>query len=274
MALVALLQLAHPAMSAGTALPGFSSERLDRIDALVGREIEAGRLAGLVVTVARDGKVMQRDYGYMSFETREKMRPDAIFRLYSMTKPVASVALLTLYEKGLFELTDPLDKYIPQFANLKVMVGKDGNGEPILQSPKRKPTIQDAFRHTLGLSGGLGNTDVDALYRKAGLGLFELESLSQQMDRLAQVPLRYSPGDQWVYGLGHDVQAYLVEVFSGMKYEEYGARQSSSHRYASTVFGFGAMKAAFRWYTTAGRRQAGGQTRRRYARFTDMHSAR
>src|SRR5688572_23799923 len=203
---------------------GISMERLQRLDALLEREIAAGRVSGMVVAVARRGEVIQRNYGYMDLASREPMRADALFRLYSMTKPVASVALLTLYEQGLFQLTDPLDKYIPQFADLKVYAGKDANGQPLLEAPKRKPTIQDAFRHTLGLSGGLGNTEVDALYREAGLGMFELDSLRQEIDRLATVPLRYSPGDQWVYGLGHDVQAYLVEYFSGMPYADYVRR--------------------------------------------------
>jgi CubicO group peptidase (beta-lactamase class C family) len=203
---------------------GISLERLERLDALLEREIAAGRLSGMVVAVARHGQAIQRNYGYMDLESREPMRADAMFRLYSMTKPIASVALLTLYEQGLFQLTDPLDRYIPQFANLKVYAGKDANGRPILEAPKRKPTVQDAFRHTLGLSGGLGNTDVDALYREAGLGMFELDSLRQEIDRLATVPLRYSPGDQWVYGLGHDVQAYLVEHFSGSLRALHGAR--------------------------------------------------
>ena len=251
---------------------GISLERLERLDALLEREIAAGRLSGMVVAVARHGEVIQRNYGYMDLELREPMRTDAMFRLYSMTKPIASVALLTLYERGLFQLTDPLDRYIPQFADLKVYAGKDANGRPILEAPKRKPTIQDAFRHTLGLSGGLGNTDVDALYREAGLGMFELDSLRQEIDRLATVPLRYSPGDQWVYGLGHDVQAYLVEHFSGMPYADYvrtvileplGMRQTA----------FGVPPAMKRDFATVYNRGVDGKlmpdTADRYARFTE-----
>jgi CubicO group peptidase (beta-lactamase class C family) len=195
-----------------------------------------------------------------------------MFRLYSMTKPIASVALLTLYEQGLFQLTDPLDRYIPQFADLKVYAGKDANGRPILEAPKRKPTIQDAFRHTLGLSGGLGNTDVDALYREAGLGMFELESLRQEIDRLATVPLRYSPGDQWVYGLGHDVQAYLVEHFSGMPYADY-VRTAILEPLGMRQTTFGVPPAMKRNFAAVYDRNADGQlvrdTADRYARFTD-----
>jgi CubicO group peptidase (beta-lactamase class C family) len=254
------------------AAAGISLERLERLDALLERELAAGRSSGMVVAVARHGEVIQRNYGYMDLELREPMRADAMFRLYSMTKPVASVALLTLYEQGHFQLTDPLERYIPQFANLQVYAGKDASGKPILEAPKRKPTIQDAFRHTLGLSSGLGNTEVDALYREAGLGMFELDSLRQEMDRLATVPLRYSPGDQWVYGLGHDVQAYLVEHFSGIPYAEY-VRSTILEPLGMHDTAFGVPPAMKRNFATVYNRDAGGKlvpdTADRYARFTD-----
>ena len=250
---------------------GISLERLQRLDALLEREVAGGRLSGMVVAVTRNGEVIQRNYGYMDLESRQPMRPDAMFRLYSMTKPIASVALLTLYEQGLFQLTDPLDKFIPQFANLMVYAGKDANGQPILAAPKRKPTIQDAFRHTLGLSGGLGNSDVDALYREAGLGMFELDSLRQEIDRLGAVPLRYSPGDQWVYGLGHDVQAYLVEHFAGMPYAEY-VRTAVLEPLGMRHTAFGVPPAMKRDFATVYDRDAGGKlvpdTADRYSRFT------
>jgi len=256
----------------GADVAGISLGRLQRLDALLEREIAAGRLSGMVVAVARHGEVIQRSYGYMDLQSREPMRADAMFRLYSMTKPIASVALLTLYEQGLFQLTDPLDRYIPQFADLKVYAGKAADGKPILEPPKRKPTIQDAFRHTLGLSGGLGNTDVDALYRAAGLGMFELESLRDEIDRLATVPLRYSPGDQWVYGLGHDVQAYLVEHFSGMPYADY-VRKSILEPLGMRNTAFGVPPAMKRNFATVYDRDASGKlvpdTADRYARFTD-----
>jgi CubicO group peptidase (beta-lactamase class C family) len=122
--------------------------------------------------------------------------------------------LLTLYEQGKFRLTDPLDRYLPQFAKMQVYKGTDPSGKPILAA-------QDAFRHTLGLASGLGQSPVDALYREAGLSMGRLDSLAEEMDKLATVPLLYDPGERWVYGLGHDVQARLIEVFSGMPYAEY-----------------------------------------------------
>ena len=251
---------------------GLSPQRLERLDELLEREIAAGRLSGMVVALARHGEVIQRNYGYMDLESRQPMRADAMFRLYSMTKPITSVALLTLYERGLFQLTDPLDKYIPQFADLKVYAGKDSNGRPVLEAPKRKPTIQDAFRHTLGLSSGLGNSDVDVLYREAGLGMFELDSLRQEIDRLATVPLRYSPGEQWVYGLGHDVQAYLVEYFAGMPYADY-VRTAVLEPLGMRHTAFGVPPAMKRDFATVYDRNAEGKlvpdTADRYARFTE-----
>ena len=188
-----------------------SSARLSRLDAAVQADIAAGRLPGIVVAVARRGKVVyQKAFGVANLATREPMRTDALVRLYSMTKPIASVGLLTLYEQGKFRLTDPLDRYLPQFANVKVYKGADASGNPILAAPSRKPTIKDAFRHTLGLASGLGQSPVDALYRQAGLSMGQLDSLAQEMDKLATVPLLYDPGERWVYGLGHDVQARLI----------------------------------------------------------------
>ena len=251
---------------------GLSPQRLERLDELLEREIAAGRLSGMVVALARHGEVIQRNYGYMDLESRQPMRADAMFRLYSMTKPITSVALLTLYERGLFQLTDPLDKYIPQFADLKVYAGKDSNGRPVLEAPKRKPTIQDAFRHTLGLSSGLGNSEVDVLYREAGLGMFELDSLRQEIDRLATVPLRYSPGEQWVYGLGHDVQAYLVEYFAGMPYADY-VRTAVLEPLGMRHTAFGVPPAMKRDFATVYDRNAEGKlvpdSADRYARFTE-----
>jgi len=172
--------------------------------------------------VARHGQVVHnRAYGFADRETAERMTTEHLFRLYSMTKPITSVALLTLYEQGKFQLTDPLDQYIPEFSNLKVFADTDERGNMTLADTVRRPTIQDAFRHTLGLSAGMGGHPVDPLYRDQGLAMAQLESLTEEIRKLGQVPLRYQPGEEWVYGLGHDVQAYLVEVFSGMEFGEY-----------------------------------------------------
>jgi CubicO group peptidase (beta-lactamase class C family) len=256
---------------------GLSAARLARLDAALQAEITAGRLPGMVVAIARRGKVVyQKALGSANLQTREPLRTDAMFRLYSMTKPIASVALLSLYEQGTFRLTDPLDRYLPQFANVKVYKGADANGKPILAAPSRKPTIQDAFRHTLGLASGLGQSPVDAMYREAGISMGQLNSLAEEIDKLGTMPLLYDPGDRWVYGLGHDVQARLIEVFSGMPYAEYLQK---------TIFGpLGMRDTAFgvpeklkaRFPLVYGPRPDGtleASTPDTYARFTDHHFA-
>ena len=254
---------------------GMSSARLARIDAMIQAEVSAGKLPGMVVAVARRGKVVyHKALGVANRETREPLRADAMFRLYSMTKPVASVALLTLYEHGKFRLSDPLDRYLPQFANLKVYKGVDAAGKPILAAPSRKPTIHDAFRHTLGLASGLGQSPVDALYREAGISMAALDSLAQEMDKLGTVPLLYDPGDRWVYGLGHDVQARLIEVFSGVPYAEYLQRTIFGPLgMRDTTFGVPAkVKARFPLvYSPRPDGTMTADTADTYARFTDHH---
>ena len=274
-ALVCITVTAADLPSAAPDTVGMSSARLARIDTMIQAEVTAGRLPGMVVAVARRGKVVyQKAIGVANRETREPLRADAMFRLYSMTKPVASVALLTLYEQGKFRLTDSLDRYLPQFANVKVYKGVDAAGKPILAAPSRKPTIHDAFRHTLGLASGLGQSPVDALYREAGISMAALDSLAQEMDKLGTMPLLYDPGDRWVYGLGHDVQARLIEVFSGVPYAEYLQRTIFGPLgMRDTMFGVPAkLKARFPLvYSPRPDGTMTPDTADSYARFTDHH---
>jgi len=279
-AIAALVCVTGRAADLPTATPetvGMSSARLSRLDAALQADIAAGRLPGIVVAVSRRGSVVyQKAFGFANVETHQPMRADAVFRLYSMTKPVASVGLLTLYEQGKFRLTDPLERYLPQFANVKVYKGVDAGGKPILAEPSRKPTIQDAFRHTLGLASGLGRSPVDALYREAGLGMAQLDSLAQEMDRLGTVPLLYDPGERWVYGLGHDVQARLIEVLSGTGYAQY-LQQTIFDPLGmqATAFGVPAkLKPRFPLVYSAGRDGTlAPDTADAYARYTDHHFA-
>ena len=258
-------------------IAGFSESRLAAMDSVLDRMIEQGAIAGLVVAVARHGEIVHNEaYGFADRENRRRMSTDTLFRLYSMTKPITSVALLTLYEQGKFRLTDPLEKYIPQFRNLEVFAGYDASGNMILEAPKRKPTIQDAFRHTGGLSGGLGSHAVDAIYQEHGLLMFQLDSLSQEIEELGKVPLRYQPGEQWVYGLNHDVQAYLVEVLSGMEFGDYLEKvifePLGMH---DTMFGVPRNRAQdfARVYQPNGEGGLTPEAEDGYARFTDHHFA-
>lgn len=218
----ASLCLAQELPRADPAEAGVSDERLHRLDAFIEGAIAQGRIPGAVVLIARGGHVIHHvAYGLADRDAGRPMRRDDIFRIYSMTKPVVSVALLTLYEEGKFQLDDPLELYVPAFRDLKVFAGTDAQGNMILEEPKRKPTIHDAFRHTLGISAGGGQTPVDRLYVEKGITINRLDSLSQQMRLLGEVPLLYQPGERWLYGFGHDVQAYLVEHFSGMPLDRF-----------------------------------------------------
>jgi len=203
---------------------GMSSERLDRLDALTHGWVDEGRIAGVVTLVARRGRVIHLDaYGMADIENRKPMAEDTFFRLFSMTKPVTSVALLTLYEEGRFQLDDPLSDYLPAFADVQVAAGVDDDGNAILEAPRRAPTMTDVFRHTAGFSYGSGPAPVQALYQSANL--YGSDSLETLVDKLADIPLVYQPGTQWVYSFSHDVQARLVEVLSGMPFETYVRRR-------------------------------------------------
>ena len=202
---------------------GLSAERLARLDAAMQAEVDAGRKAGIVTLIARRGRVAHwKAYGMGERESNTPMRPDSLFRLYSMTKPITSVALLMLYEEGQFQLSDPLEKYIPAFEDVQVLAGMDGE-RMRLETPRRKPTIHDVFRHTAGFSYGFNpQTPIDRLYAENGVDFTTTASLKQLVaENLPKVPLLYHPGEQWVYSVAHDVQAYLVEYFSGMPFDEF-----------------------------------------------------
>lgn len=200
--------------SAGLDAPGVSAERLSRINRLMNRYVESGKLAGVVTCVARRRQVVLLDcVGYQNLETKTPMARDSIFRIYSMTKPITSVALMMLYEESLFNLTDSVGQYIPAFKNVKVW-GADG----ALETPIRPITIQDMLRHTAGLSYGgyaKSRSPVDKLYDEADI--FNSKITNAEMTaRIASLPLMFHPGTKWHYSVATDVIGYLVEVLSGM----------------------------------------------------------
>jgi CubicO group peptidase (beta-lactamase class C family) len=147
------------------------------------------------------------------------MATDTIFRLYSMTKPVASVAPMMLYEEGRFQLHDPISKYIPELANLRVLRTADAPFDETV-APKHPPTMQDVMRHTAGFTHGLNTDAFDNQYAKANV--FGLDvSLAEMMAKLSKIPLRYQPETRFTSSVGPDVQARLVEVLSGMPFDEF-----------------------------------------------------
>ena len=202
---------------------GLSTERLARLNKSIHEYVDAGRTPGVVTLIARHGKVVHLDaYGKADLATGRSTRADDIFRMYSMTKPITSVALLMLFEEGRFQLTDPLSKYFPAFADVKVYAGTTPQGAMMLDALRRPITIQDVFRHSAGFSYGFGNSPVDKAYQDANVFATDLTGL---IEKVSKQPLLYQPGDRWVYSVAHDVQAALVEKLSGMKFDEFVRRR-------------------------------------------------
>jgi len=203
---------------------GFSAERLAGIDKFYADKVNRGEMAGIVMLVARHGKIAHFSaVGYANAATRQPMRTDTLFRFYSMTKPITATALMMLYEEGRFQMKDPVSNYIPEFADLKALRTPDAALDDTL--PVERPaTIQDLLRHTAGFTHCLGDDPVGVQCTKANV--FGLDvSLAEMMSRLAKIPLRYQPGSRWAYSLAPDVQARLVEVLSGMSFDEFLKRR-------------------------------------------------
>jgi CubicO group peptidase (beta-lactamase class C family) len=201
---------------------GMSSARLRNLSRLVQRYIDAQKLPGAISLVARRGKLVHFEtYGNMDDERQRPVQPDTIFRFYSMTKPIASVGLMMLYEEGLFQLEDPVSKFIPELNHLKVITG--GTPENFqTRDPSREMTIRDLLMHTSGLVARDANTTVGALYRRAGMkGLDSEFPLAELPARLAQIPLQVDPGSQWIYGISTDLVGLLCEVISGVPFDQY-----------------------------------------------------
>jgi len=221
-----ILVVAAAAQDLPTAKPeavGLSSERLERIGATVQRSIDDKRIAGAVTLVVRHGHVAwYKAQGMMDREAGKAMRPDAMFRICSMTKPITSVAVMILYEEGRFLLDDPVSKYLPEFKNPKVLV-KPASGEPYTIPATKEITIRDLLRHTSGITYNW-NEDLGPMYEKAGVAsglLAYAGTIGDSVKHLAGLPLLFNPGDRFEYSLGVDVLGRLVEVVSGMPLDEF-----------------------------------------------------
>jgi CubicO group peptidase (beta-lactamase class C family) len=200
---------------------GFSSQRLERLHALLQKKVEDKQLAGVVTVLARHGEIVDfRTYGKKDLGSGAPMDRDTIFRIYSMTKPITGVAMMLLYERGKWSPDDPIAKHIPEFAHLKVFKGTDSNGQPLLEDPAHPPTMAELMSHNAGFTYGIfGVTPVDKMYRDANV--LGSENLRQMIDKLARIPLLYQPGTKWVYSVSVDVQGYLVEKMSGKTLGEF-----------------------------------------------------
>lgn len=209
-------------MDTAPELAGFSAARLARIDEhLLENFVEPQKIPGCQVLVARRGHVAHFSaLGLMDIERGRPMADDTIFRIYSMTKPITSIALMQLYERGLFQLNDPVHRVVPEWRDARVWVSGEGDAMET-RAPDRPITFRDMLCHTAGLSYGATRHPVDKVYRDLQIRRGEGETLSSFVDKLTQVPLHYSPGERWMYSYATDVCGHLVEALSGMSLDRY-----------------------------------------------------
>jgi CubicO group peptidase (beta-lactamase class C family) len=203
---------------------GMSQAGLDRIEAhLKTRYVDAGRFPGTQLLIYRRGKVVHaKSQGFADLERKVPVKDDTIFRIYSMTKPITTVAFMMLFEEGRVALDEPVAKYIPEWKNLGVFVA--GSTPSFMTRPPSRPMlIVDLLRHTSGLTYGFQQrSNVDAAYREAKIGeVLKAGTLESMIADLAKIPLEFSPGEAWNYSVATDVIGYLVGKISGMPFEQF-----------------------------------------------------
>lgn len=227
--ILAVAALAFAAAAPGAALPAQSPRAAaaafqlnkSRIDRMLANMVDDGRVAGASVLIWKDGRDVC--FGTSGYADREAKRPftrDSLTQVWSMTKPITGVALMTLWEQGRFSLDEQLAKYLPEYADVKVFAGTDSAGRPILKSPDRPIVIRDIMRHTAGFVTDGGDAGPEKIFAKVD-PLNLANTLDQFSRKLATVPLAYDPGTQWRYSPAVDVQARLVEKLSGEPFETY-----------------------------------------------------
>ena len=207
---------------------GFDEARLERIDRHFGRYVEDGRLPGWLLLISRGGKVVRLStHGHRDVELGVRVEGDTLFRIYSMTKPITAVAAMMLYEKGAFDLRDPVSRFIPAFDSVRVF--RDGTAlRPVTVAATEPIRIWHLFTHTAGLTYGfLHRHVVDEMYRAAGFewGFPEGMDLAACCERWASLPLLFEPGTEWNYSVASDVLGRVVEVVSGRSLDAFFAER-------------------------------------------------
>ncbi|HEX3944262.1 MAG TPA: serine hydrolase domain-containing protein [Rhizomicrobium sp.] len=195
---------------------GFSSQRLENLHSIIQDEIDHQQLAGAITILARHGKIIDyRTYGKRDVASGAPMTKDTIFRDYSMTKPITGVAMMVLYERGKWLPSDPISKFVPEFAHLKVYAGKGADGKMVLADPEHAPTMGELMSHTAGFSYGMEGHDnpVDQMYRDEQV--MKSKTLQEMIERVAKIPLLFQPGKGWNYSVSMDIEGYIIEKLSG-----------------------------------------------------------
>ncbi len=229
-ALGLLLAACQPAPPAAPATPDTDAAAVEapastlvdpgHIDTVLGGIVENDRAVGVSALVYEDGR--EAYFGAFGHADREAGRPmqrDTLAQIYSMTKPVTGVVLMTLYEEGLFALDDPLSDHLPEYADVLVYAGDNAEGQPLLVAPERPILVRDILRHTAGFAAAFEDGPPARLYREAGIDTREI-TLEEMSRRLAGVPLAYQPGTRWLYGISVDVQARLAEALAGKPFAQ------------------------------------------------------
>jgi CubicO group peptidase (beta-lactamase class C family) len=197
---------------------GFDATKLQALDTAMAKAVADGAVVGMSTLLVRHGKVVQaKTYGMASVSKARPMAKDTIFRIFSMTKPITGVALMMLFEEGKWSLDDPISKFLPEYANLRVFTGKDAAGEMITVPAKRPPNMRELMSHTAGFGYGLAPANpVDDMFRAKQISL--ATNLEDLATKVATIPLMYQPGESWSYSISVDLQARIVEVISGQKF--------------------------------------------------------
>jgi CubicO group peptidase (beta-lactamase class C family) len=222
------LQKSPPLSDAQPESVGMSSERLKRIDAFLQKSVDQKEIPGAVAIVCRNGKIIyQKAFGSADNTAGRAMKTDDIFRIASMSKAVTATAVIMLWEQGLFQLDDPISKYIPEFKNPSVLDSLNMSDTTYTAKPAgKKITIRHLLTHSSGLGYGVidGDARFKAMYKKAGIvDLFTTEpvKIGDNIRKLAKLPLHHVPGEKYVYCEGLDVLGYFIEIISGMPFDVY-----------------------------------------------------
>ena len=222
-------KVAEPRRDLAPATPesvGMSAERLGRLDAAMKKLVDDKKVASLVTLVERHGKMVDfQALGVLDVRKPDLAQKDSIFRIYSMSKPITGVAMMILYEEGKWQINDPVSRYIPEFAHMKVYTGRNEDGSPKLEDAKRSMTMRELMTHTAGLGYILSpNNPVDKMIIDRNI-LNANAPLQTMIDGLGKTPLLAQPGTRWSYSIAVDVQGYLIEKFSGMSFAEFAKKR-------------------------------------------------
>jgi len=212
---------AWPISEDGAAAAGFTEQGITSLDSAMEEIVSKQDVAGMVWLLAKDGKIATYESaGLNAVDTQTPMTKESLFRIYSMTKPVTGVALMMLHEKGLWSFDDPISKHVPELANLRVLENYDADGNVATVPVDREPTMRELLNHSAGFGYGLSGGDpVNNAFRDTGV--LASDDLDMLIDKVAEIPLLFHPGEEWYYSIAVDIQGYIVQKISGQKFGDF-----------------------------------------------------